>query len=158
MRKSRDPNKPWKVTPEMTAAVIAVAEAGGGEGIAAGAAYVPVSTFKAWLYRDCGLEADECFERHAQRDGHQLARDYRAAFAAEFVKRRGGLSDAQWRNHSTRAEDRLNAGGNIAELAAATGGVIDAERDDARTRLDDELGKLTDALGAALADGVGDSD
>ena len=113
---------PVRITADMRRRVLECARLAIGPGGTALGVGISVKTFKGWLYTDCPDKSDTaCRNSCVQSSGHILAREYAAAYIAAKAKRRAGLSDAVIENASRSVDRALDAGGDLAELAAMSG-------------------------------------
>lgn len=111
---------PIKVTPAMRRKVVDAAKLAIGPGTAALSVGISVPTFKHWLYTDCVDRTDaECKATCVQWQGHRLARAYVAAYTAAKLERRAALGNGAVEGYSRRVDTALDAGGDLAEIAAS---------------------------------------
>ena len=114
--------KPVRITADMRRRVLESARLAIGPGITALGVGISVPTFKGWLYTDCRDRTDtECRAVCVQSSGHILARAYVREYMAAKAARRAGLSDAVIENAGRSVDRALDAGGDLAELAAMSG-------------------------------------
>ena len=141
----------FELTDEIRRKIIEAGQAQLGIATTAQSVGVKGMTFRNWLYYDCNMPSNICKTTCAQSDGHEAAKLYRQEFIESQKADMLDLSPAVRLNHSQYAKNIIESEGDAAEARANMGAEADA-----RTRLDDELGKLTSALTALIDGGGGD--
>lgn len=113
--------QPLRITPSMRRRVLAQARLAIGPGQSGLSVGIPPRTFKAWLYDDCPTPTDDaaCRVGCTATAGHRLARAWAREYSLAKEARRAGLSDGVLENASRSVDRALDAGGDLAEIAAS---------------------------------------